>query len=157
MITTYRYGGQREVEKEGKKATVQFPPRAVLAHVGPFIQVSITHPRIVQEQIKQHNKEIPGLQVKALIDTGASNSVISPSVADTLKLVHTGFQKVASVHDEQDRPVYYGFIVFPWGSGKEIPLVSCALKNFDCLLGRDILMHWHLTYHGTDGSIVICD
>jgi predicted aspartyl protease len=144
LIRTYRYGGQKEVEKDGQKATIQIPPPAVLAHMGPVIQVSITHPRIIQEQIK-------------LIDTGASNSVVTPKIADSLNLVHTGFQKVASVHDEQDRPVYYGFIIFPWGSGKEIPLVACALKNFDCLLGRDILRHWHFTYHGTDGSIVICD
>lgn len=157
MITTYRYGGQREVEQEGKKATIQVPPRAVLAHIGPFIQVSITHPRIVQDQLKAQNKDTPTVPVRALIDTGASSSAISPKVAETLNLVQTGFQKVASVHDEQDRPVYYGFIIFPWGSGKEIPLVTCALKNFDCLLGRDILMHWHLTYHGIDGSIVICD
>lgn len=157
MITTYRYGGQTEVEKEGKRATVQVLPRAVLAHVGPFIQVAITHPRVVQEQLKAQNRDNPTVQVRALIDTGASNSAIIPQVAEKLHLVQTGFQKVASVHDEQDRPVYYGFIIFPWGSGKEIPLVTCALKNFDCLLGRDILMHWHLTYHGTDGSIVICD
>jgi predicted aspartyl protease len=157
LIRTYRYGGQKEVEKDGQKATIQIPPPAVLAHMGPVIQVSITHPRIIQEQIKLQNKEVPGIQVNALIDTGASNSVVTPKIADSLNLVHTGFQKVASVHDEQDRPVYYGFIIFPWGSGKEIPLVACALKNFDCLLGRDILRHWHFTYHGTDGSIVICD
>ena len=41
--------------------------------------------------------------------------------------------------------------------GKEIPIVSCPLKNFDCLIGRDILLHWHFTYNGPDGSVVICD
>jgi hypothetical protein len=70
LITTYRYGGQREIEKEGKKATIQVPPPAVLAHVGPFIQVSITHPRIVQEQLKAQNKDNPTVPVRALIDTG---------------------------------------------------------------------------------------
>jgi len=95
--------------------------------------------------------------VNALIDTGASGTVITPRVADQLGLVHTGFQKVFSVQDEQQRPVYYGIIIFPWGIGKEIPIVSCPLKNFDCLIGRDILLYWHFTYNGPDGSIVICD
>ena len=92
-----------------------------------------------------------------MIDTGASGSVITPRVAEQLELIHTGYQKVSSVQDEQNRPVYYAMIRFPWGKGKEIPMVSCPLKNFDCLIGRDILQHWYLTYHGTDGSITICD
>lgn len=157
MITTYRYGALTEIEKDGKKVNVQVPPQFVLSQAGPIIKVSVTHPRIVQEQLKQLNKDIPTISINALIDTGASSSVITPKIATQIGLVQTGFQRVTSVHDAQDRPIFYGFILLPWGKGKEIPLVACDLKNFDCLLGRDILMHWHLTYHGTDGSIVICD
>lgn len=157
MINTYRYGGQGKVEKDGKESIVQIPPRVVLNKMGAFIKVIITHPRIVQEKFKQQGKSAPTVSVNALIDTGASGTVITPHVAGQLGLVHTGFQKVSSVQDEQQRPVYYGSIIFPWGSGKEIPIVSCPLKNLDCLIGRDILLHWHFTYNGPDGSIVICD
>ncbi len=157
MINTYRYGGHSEVEKDGRKSIVPIPAPVVLNQMGAFIKVTITHPRIIQENLKQEGKSAPTVSVNALIDTGASVTVITPRVADQLGLVHTGFQKVSSVQDEQQRPVYYGFIMFPWGSGKEIPIVSCPLKNFDCLIGRDILLHWHFTYNGPDGSIVICD
>jgi len=157
MINTYRYGGQGEVEKDGKKLVVQIPPPVVLNQMGAFIKVIITHPRIVQENFKQQGKSVPTVNVNALIDTGASGTVITPHVADQLGLVHTGFQRVSSVQDEQQRPVYYGFIIFPWGGGKEIPIVSCPLKKFDCLIGRDILLHWHFSYNGPDGSVVICD
>jgi predicted aspartyl protease len=157
MIKTFRYGGRREIEKNGKKQLIEIPPHLVLGQFGAFIQVIITHPRIIQESFKQQGKNVPTATINALIDTGASGTVITPHVSDKLGLVHTGYQKVASVQDEQLRPVYYGFIIFPWGSGKEIPIVSCPLKNFDCLIGRDILMHWHLSYNGPDGSIVICD
>jgi len=157
MINTYRYGGEGEVEKEGKKLVVKIPPRVVLRNMGPFVQVTITHPRIIQENFKQQGKDIPIISVNALIDTGASSTVITPRVADQLGLIHTGYQKVTSVQDEQQRPVYYGFIIAPWGKGIEIPIVSCPLKNFDCLIGRDILLYWHFTYNGPDGSIVICD
>lgn len=157
MINTLRYGGQREVEKDGKKATVQVPSRAVLLQMGALIQVAITHPAAITERMKQEGKKVPLVTVNALIDTGASGSVITPKVAESLSLIHTGYQSVSSVQDEQQRPVYYGLILFPWGAGKEIPLVSCPLKRFDCLIGRDILMHWHVSYNGPDGSIVICD
>jgi len=157
VINTIRYGGRGVVEKDGEKITVPIPPPVVLRQHGPFIDVSITHPRKIQEIYKEQGKNVAIVNVKALIDTGASNSVITPKVAESLGLVHTGFQKVASVQDEQDRPVYFGYVVLPWGSGKEIPLVSCPLKNFDCLLGRDILGHWCITYNGRDGYIIICD
>ena len=157
MISTYRYGGQGKVGKDGKESIVKIPPPVILNQMGAFLKVTITHPRIVQENFKQQGKSAPTVSVNALIDTGASGTVITPRVADQLGLVHTGFQKVSSVQDEQQRPVYYGFIIFPWGSGKEIPIVSCPLKKFDCLIGRDILLHWHFTYNGPDGSVVICD
>lgn len=157
MIRTYRYGGEAIIEKNGQKQTVQIPPRVALNQMGPFIEVAITHPASIQEQIKLTGKKIETLAVRALIDTGASCSIIAPKVADQLGLVHTGYQKITSVQDEQERPVYYGMMLFPWGMGKEIPLVSCPLKHFDCLIGRDILIHWYFTYNGVDGSITICD
>ena len=157
MINTYRYGGQGKVEKDGKISIIPIPPPIVLNLKGPFIKVTITHPRIIQENFKQQGKSVPIVNIDALIDTGASGTVITPRVADQLGLVHTGFQRVSSVQDEQQRPFYYGYIMFPWGSGKEIPIVSCPLRNFDCLIGRDILLHWYFTYNGRDGSIVICD
>lgn len=157
MINTIRYTGQGEIEKDGKRSIAQIPPSVVLNQMGAFIKVTITHPRIIQEKLKEQGRNASTITVNALIDTGASGTVITPRVADQLGLIHTGFQRVSSVQDEQERPVYYGFIIFPWGMGKEIPIVSCPLKNFDCLIGRDILLHWHFSYNGPDGSIVICD
>ncbi|NQS99432.1 MAG: aspartyl protease family protein [candidate division Zixibacteria bacterium] len=157
MINTIRYVGEGEVEKDGKKEIIQIHPAIILKDNGAFIQVSITHPRIIQEKLKSRGENVPAITVNALIDTGASGCVITSKVADKLNLLHTGYQTVSSVQDEQLRPVFFGFIIFPWGSGKEIQLVSCPLKKFDCLIGRDILMHWYFTYNGKDGSIVICD
>ena len=83
--------------------------------------------------------------------------MITPKIADQLGLLHTGYQKIFSVQDEKMQPVYFGFIKFPWGMGKITPIVSCPLRGVDCLIGRDILQHWHFTYNGPDGSITICD
>lgn len=157
MINTYWYGGKVKTVKDGKEIEINIPSAIVLNRMGAFVDVIITHPRIVQEKLRAEGNQIPSYKTRALIDTGASNTVISPTVADKLNLVHTGYQKVASVHDEKDRPVYYGFVTFPWGNGKEIPIICCEIKNFPCLIGRDILQHWHFNYNGPDGSIVICD
>lgn len=141
MINTYRYGEHRDVEKDGKKSTIRIPPKSVLHRMGAFIEVQITHPRKTQESFDQETKKVPSRMVTALIDTGAFSTVITPRTADDLGLIHTGYQKVTSVQDEQEQPVYYGMLVMPWGSAKETPLVACPLKNSDCLIGRDILFH----------------
>ncbi|MBI5399285.1 retroviral-like aspartic protease [Candidatus Saganbacteria bacterium] len=157
MITTLRYAGKAKKVQDGKAIDISIPPPIVLTKTGAFIDVTITHPKTVSERIREKGESIPTFSTKALIDTGASSSIISPKIAEKLKLLHTGYQKVASVHDEKDRPVYYGLLLFPWGKGKEIPLICCDLKNFECLIGRDILQHWCFTYNGTDGSVIICD
>jgi predicted aspartyl protease len=158
VINTYRYSEQAEVEQDGRRATVQIPSPAILSRIGPFIEpVTITHPRVAQEYLEEQGRSVPTVSVRALIDTGASFSIVSQQVADELSLAQTGYQNVSSVQDEQLQPVYYARIIFPWSSGIEIPIVSCPLRRFDFLIGRDVLAHWHLTYNGPDGSIVICD
>ncbi|MCK4232928.1 retroviral-like aspartic protease family protein [candidate division WOR-3 bacterium] len=160
MISNLRYSAEAKSKTvDGEERVIQIPPPIVLARLGPFLKVTISHPRIVQEDFQKKSKSSPSKVIKAMIDTGASGTVIKPEIAEELRLIHTGYQNVSSVQDEQKRPVYYGLIIFHWGSAKEIPMVSCPLKGseFDCLIGRDILKHWHLTYNGPNGSIVICD
>jgi hypothetical protein len=65
--------------------------------------------------------------------------------------------KITSVQDEQMQPVFYGFIIFPWGVSKALSLVACPLKGFDCIIGRDVMMDWNFIYNGKDGFITICD
>jgi len=130
MINTIRYGGQlKKKGKDGIEQIIQIPPPAILANMGAFLEVSITHPKSVHQQFTQNGKTVPAKRVKALIDTGASSSVIKPKIAEELKLIHTGYQNVSSVQDEQKRPVYFGAIQFHWGARKEIPLVACPLKG----------------------------
>ena len=157
MITSIRYSGEAKKEIDGEKGNIQVTPRFVLLTTGPFIQVTISQPKEIAEKLIKEKKTVPIISVKALIDTGAFGTVISPSVAEKLNLIQTGFQKVSSVQDEQVRPAYFACIRFPWGSGKEVPVVSCPLKQYECLIGRDILQHWYMTYNGTEGNIVICD
>jgi len=159
MINNIKYNLQVNVEKDGKQQTQQIHPRIVLNKLGAVLQVVVTHPKIIIDEYQKNNKVAPHLVVKALIDTGASNSIIKPEIAQQLNLTHTGYQKINSVQNQQRQPVYYGRLQFHWNVGKDIPIASCPLPAsfYDCLIGRDILQHWCLTYNGVDGSLIICD
>ncbi|HEX2968240.1 MAG TPA: hypothetical protein VHO46_03975 [Bacteroidales bacterium] len=157
MITTIPFAAQQEIEKDGKKLLIQIPPAFALQQGGAVIPVTITHPKSVADKLIKDGKEIPSINCNALIDTGAFGCVITPEIAQTLSLVQTGFQLVTSVQDQQERPEFYAYIRFTWGKGKEVKVVSCPLTGFDCIIGRDMMMHWNLTYNGKYGFITICD
>lgn len=157
MIARIQYGGAKKEIKDGKEIRIPIHPQSALQGKGPIIQITITQPRSIAEKLKELGEEVPSVQVKGLIDTGAFGCIITPEVAEKLKLVQTGFQKVTSVQDEQDRPSYYAYFQFPWGIGKEVAVAACPLTGYDCLIGRDILRHWYLTYDGHSGMVVICD
>lgn len=157
MIFKITYGGKGYKTNKGKKELVELNPAFVLRNNGPFLEVVIGPPKAIREIYNNENKKFPVAKVMALIDTGASISVIKPEIINNTNLIHTGYQKIASVQDEQHQPVYSGSILFPWGSLKDAPLVACPLKNVDCLIGRDVLQHWYMTYDGVGGSLTICD
>ena len=115
MINTFRFNNEIQVPTEdGNTRTVTIPAPVYLNAVGAHITVNVTHPQSTAELFQREGREVPVVSAIALIDTGASFSIINPNIADRLGLVHTGYQRVTSVQDEQLRPVYYGTIRFSW-------------------------------------------
>jgi predicted aspartyl protease len=159
MINTFPFGGSiQQIEKDGKKVIIPIPPQIILQNNGPIIPIVITHPKSVADKLIQDGKQVPAIQVNALIDTGAFCSVITPKVAGQLNLVQTGFQSVTSVNNQEDQPAYFARLQFNWGGYKDVQVVCCPIQGvFDVLIGRDILMHWNLIYNSKDGFIIICD
>jgi predicted aspartyl protease len=106
--------------------------------------------------------EFPELPVRALIDTGASLTIINPQIAATCKLKQTGHQKINAVGGEAgEYPEYAAAIRFP---ESELPglgtarVVACPIIRqpfFSCLIGRDILQKWLLIYNGRSGEVEI--
>jgi hypothetical protein len=102
------------------------------------------------------------LAIMALIDTGASITVINPQVAITCGLLRTGYTNISSVGHVAERPEYVGSIRFPGSDLKALDpvrLVACPLPGQDvaCILGRDILEKWRLVYDGRTGNVQIED
>ena len=122
MINTFRYGWKiRAKGPAGNDVEALAPPPFVLASHGPFLDVTITHPRETLTRFQREGKVAPSVKVRALIDTGASLSIITPSVAQKVGLVQTGFQKITSVQDQQDQPYISVSLVFNGEKERKFP------------------------------------
>jgi len=163
MINTYQIPGRSQITLKGKKEAINITPAVTLLKFGSLIEVkissSLTVDKIRKGKRVEDIKSVSGIDTMAMIDTGASRTVITPRIADELKLIHTGHERVTSVHDTKKRPVYAGYLLLPWGRAKKLPMLTCPLPSryFECLIGRDILAYWQFTYNGSDGFFTICD
>jgi len=129
---------------------------------GPHIAVLISATRLEVEEGRSLGLEFPELPVRALIDTGASLTIINPQIAVTCKLKQTGHQKINAVGGAAGEfPEYAAAISFP---ESELPsldtarVVACPIIKqpfFSCLIGRDILRKWVVKYDGRSGEIEI--
>lgn len=129
---------------------------------GPHIKIIISATRVEVEEGRPLGLEFPDLPVHALIDTGASLTVVNPEIAATCKLKQTGHQMINAVGGQAGEfPAYAAAISFP---ETELPsldatrVVACPIIRqpfFSCLIGRDIMRKWLLTYDGRTGGIEI--
>jgi len=107
------------------------------------------------------SRAAPNLQVlKALIDTGATDTNITPEAANKLNLVPVGGRQINHADGTSLRPYYLfkvGFLSDANDQTKmlvpDIPIEGIELPNnqfqFDVLLGMDVLSQGQLTVTGT--------
>lgn len=135
--------------------------RGELRKTGPKITVTIGHPQATRTLARQKGIELQKpLRIEALIDTGASRTVINPQVAATCGLRQTGLARISSAGHVAERQEFVGAIHFP---GQELSgfdptsLVACPLPGQDvsCLIGRDVLERWSVTYDGRTGVVEV--
>lgn len=130
---------------------------------GPTIRIVISNPSIELKEARAVGLEFPqALEINALIDTGASVTVINPEVAVNQKLRHTGFASLVAAGSSGRYSEYAAAIGFPDTSLKgvdPIRVVACPIvrQPVSCLIGRDILRRWLLTYYGQTGRVRIED
>ncbi|HWY21811.1 MAG TPA: retroviral-like aspartic protease family protein [Candidatus Acidoferrum sp.] len=129
---------------------------------GPHLEILISATKLEVIEGRAIGLEYPDMSVRALIDTGASLTIINPQIATTCKLKQTGRQKINAVGGEAGEfPEYAAAISFP---GSRLPsldttrVVACPIIRqpfFSCLIGRDILRKWLFTYDGRSGEVEI--
>lgn len=133
-----------------------------LLQQGPHIEIRISATRTEVQEGRAVGLEFPELTVRALIDTGAALTIINPQIATTCKLRQTDRSKISAVGGEAgEYPAHAASISFP---GSDLPgldvirVVACPIIRqpfFSCLIGRDILQRWLLTYDGRQGEFEV--
>src|ERR1700730_16323670 len=131
----------------------------------PCINVTGMNSRDVIEAGRAIGWEYPGPRpMRALLDTGASITVISRIFADNCKLFQTSEgSEITAVGHTLRCAEHAGAISFP---GTKLPsldpirIVSAAFpkaRHYAILIGRDILRNWVISFNGRSKTVTITD
>jgi predicted aspartyl protease len=106
----------------------------------------------------------PPLKMKALLDTGASVTVISKKFAEHCRLFQTNagseISAIGAIHHCGE---HAGSVSFPDTNLRAfdpIRIVSAVFareRHYAILIGRDILRNWKITFDGRVGRVMIDD
>jgi hypothetical protein len=132
---------------------------------GPCISVLIQNPLDILDAGEPRDFGLPApVPIMALIDTGAGISVVSKTFARTMKLRLTNEgSKIRTLGATLEGAEYAASVSFP---GTDLrPLVPIRLFSADfirepyyaCLIGRDILQFWKVTFDGPRRKVSITD
>lgn len=121
---------------------------------GPVVDVQIAVNRTIETALRSAGAVVPTpIRVPAMIDTGASCTVIREGLARHLGLQPTG---ITVIHTASDTNVrcrrYLVGLHFPNQVSFEKTVIEAALRgqHIDCLIGRDVLANGVLVYIGPD-------
>lgn len=132
---------------------------------GPCIDVTITNSRGVIEAGRALGLEYPEpRRMRALLDTGASITVISRVFADYCKLFQTNEgSEITAIGATHRCAEHAGAIGFPSTNLRgldPIRIVSAVFakeRHYAILIGRDILRNWLITFDGRSKRVTITD
>ena len=119
---------------------------------GPIIEVTVVPPRQVIELLIKEGKPVVTTKAIALIDTGASCTCIDNTVARSIGLVSHDIKRVLTASGEDMQCLYDAGILLPtmstYAFSVQVLEAKLAKQPYKVLLGRDVLRHCSLIYHG---------
>jgi len=125
--------------------------------VGPVTEILISQSF---QYLKATGNQQKFVKLLAMIDTGASGTVIREGIAEELGIKPIGEVFMNTPSSVNHRCFQYDIqMLFPNNIGISSCIVSEApLKNqhIQCLIGRDILQQSIFIYSGLDNSFTIC-
>ncbi len=123
-----------------------------LRGVGPVVEIQLSVAETAENTLQQASQPIPQpVRVTALIDTGASVSVIQQGLAQQLGLQPVGIVYVNTPSSENVHCYQYALrFIFPNRVIFQTTAIEARLQgqNIQCLLGRDLLSHGVFVYIG---------
>jgi len=129
--------------------TIQAPNLQVL---GPVVQVMLTVGKEVEEALLRNSQNVPSpIPINALIDTGATSTVISMDIVTRLNLSPVGVTLINTPSSTNVRCYQY-LVLLLLPNNVRISAVAIAAplqgQNVNCLIGRDVLQLGILIYTG---------
>jgi predicted aspartyl protease len=129
--------------------TTQLPN---LQAMGPVVDMRVWIATSVEGALKKAGSKIPEpVPAKAMIDTGATGSVIQPAIAKQLGLQPVGVVSISTPSSENVPCLQYICrLTFPNNVIVEALAIEAPLRgqHIQCLIGRDVLAHGVLAYTG---------
>jgi hypothetical protein len=132
---------------------------------GPCIYVVVANSKDVIEAGRADGLEYPEpRRMRALLDTGASVTVISKTFAKHCKLFQTSEgSEITALGATHSCGEHAGSISFPGTNLRPFDLMRIVSadfvkeRNYACLIGRDILRNWLITFDGPGKRVSITD
>ena len=132
-----------------------------LQQSGPIIEILIGLSQPVLEALKKEGKPTPELRrCNAMIDTGASSTVIKEGISKELNLKSRGVTNISTPSCSQYETVTFDVaIIFPQHNIVRpiVTVIEAPLErqNIDCLIGRDLLKDAILIYEGYANRFIL--
>jgi len=125
----------------------------------------VMNPKEVVEVGRENGLEFPApVALTALLDTGASVSVISRTYAQHCKLFQTSEgSQITALGSTLTCGEHAGAISFPGTDLKPFDpmrIISADFvgqRHYACVIGRDILRNWHIRFDGAGKRVTIED
>jgi predicted aspartyl protease len=132
---------------------------ALLVVYGPTLLVDIGFD--ASFKLKGGNPPTPGMTgIRALVDTGATQSCIDSLLASQLNLPIVDKQHVGGVHGRLEVNMHLAQVHIPslgftiWGMFAGVHLAAGG-QHHKALLGRTFLRNCSMTFNGTTGKVTI--
>ena len=130
-----------------------------LQQIGPVIEVLITPSVPFMQMMGINPTNIRSVRVLAMIDTGATGTVISAGLAAQLGINPVGTTLINTPsHTNVNCHQFDVQLVFPNNvniSSIVVTEASLQGQHIQCLIGRDVLRHGVLIYTGYDNSFTL--
>lgn len=135
------------------------------ADPGPCIKIIVTNTDETIQAGRALGLEYPQpVAITALIDTGSPFTVVSRTFAKNRKLIQTNAgTPIRTIGGDCRCDEYSGSISFPNSNLKGIGTLRILAADFErepfysCLIGRDVLRNWKITFDAPSKRITITD
>lgn len=126
---------------------------------GPTVEVRVEPILDAQRLMRADGDEVPSILIRALVDTGASGTLVQTSVIKRLGLewIGTVLLTTPSTTKPLERYEYRVRVVLSESIAFETDVVEAPLvgQKVQCLIGRDILEYVVFTYDGPNSRFSI--